>query len=581
MKVCLVAPNHALDDPRARVTRYLLRRAGHEVTLVLPGNGSSEDGVMFVDVGRRPSGRLRRVLGGGSGEDDRRRKLTEALATAAAHTDSAVYLPTDPRALDAAVRAARATGGTVSRTPKLEHAGDVDLIDLAPTHPDLAQPPSGRGVFHTPEDPRAPYRPEPGRHKGRKVILCYRRSEINPGKYLEQGLIRSGAEVRVETEGIDLGSIDPATDFVIFVEGPYPALEVVGETTVPTLFWFHHGEHHLHANLRLADRYRADALLMAHSWHLAFWSPLPVHRFPFGVATELLDPSRPMEERRYDVAMVGAKLRAGGPYGRRQQLVADLERALPGNRLGFREAVSADEMADLYGDSRIVINEGGTRHYPITMRVLEAVGSGAVLLSDPLPGMEMLLDEGSQYAMLGPDVITDVKGLLAEPARLQAMADSALREAMGLHTYDHRVDELFEIAATTTKRSVATPSDAGSLAGAIDVDVEVQRVAQLGAPELAAQLPDREVWDASALDERRLGSGTMETIAVRSDDLTGLDDLLLAARRYIYVEGAGRGLQSFIDRHAPGALIEHRGLVTRVDLLAPSYRIMPFELEQA
>lgn len=581
MKVCLVAPNDGLNDPRARVTRYLLQRAGHDVTLVLPGTGSSGDGVVFVEVGRRPSGRLRRLLGGGGGDEDRRRSLTEALATAAAATNSALYLPTDPRALDASIRAAHATGGAVSRPPKLDHAGDVDLIDLAPTHPDLAHPTRGRGLFHTPDDPRAPYRPEPGRYEGRKVVLCYRRSEINPGKYLEQGLIRSGAAVRVETERIDLSTIDPGTDFVIFVEGPYPALEVGGETTVPTLFWFHHGEHHLHANLRLADRYRADALLMAHSWHLAYWSPLPVHRFPFGVATELLDASRPMAERRYDVAMVGAKLRSGGPYGRRQQLVADLERSFPGDRLGFREAVTADEMADLYGDSRIVINEGGTRHYPITMRVLETVGSGAVLLSDSLPGMEVLLEKGSQYALLGPNIVDEVKSLLAEPARLQAMADAALDRAMGLHTYDHRVDELFEIAIATTKRAVPPRVEADALAAAIDVDVEVQRVAQLGAPELAHQLPDREVWDASTLDDRRLGPGTMETVAVRADDISGLEQLLLTARRYFYIDGAGDGLQSFLDRHAPQALVERRGDVTRVDLLAPSYRIMPFELEQA
>ena len=125
------------------------------------------------------------------------------------------------------------------------------------------------------------------------MVLCYRRSEINPGRYLEEGLLRSGAEVRVQTEGIHLDGVEPDTSFVIFVEGPYPALSVSGATSVPTLFWFHHGEHHLHANLRLVERYKADAVLMAHSWHLAYWLPTPVHRFPFGVATELLDPEFP------------------------------------------------------------------------------------------------------------------------------------------------------------------------------------------------------------------------------------------------------------------------------------------------
>jgi hypothetical protein len=318
---------------------------------------------------------------------------------------------------------------------------------------------------------------------------------------------------------------------------------------------------------------------MAHSWHLAFWSPVPVHRFPFGVATELLDPSRPLADRTYDVAMVGAKLRSGGPYGRRQQLVADLEAGLSTGRLGFAEQVSADEMAALYGDARIVINEGGTRHYPITMRVLEAVGSGAVLLSDRLPGMEMLLAEGSQYAVLGDDAVAEVKSLLSDPDRLQQMSDSALERAMGLHTYDHRVDELFEIAAHVSKRQPSDPGERSPLAAAIDRDVEVQRVAQLNAPELEDQLPDREVWDAATIDRRRLAPAKMETVAIRADDVTGLDDLLRSARRYIYIDGSAHGLRQHLDRFAPQASLEQRAEIVRVDLMAPSYRIMPFELE--
>jgi hypothetical protein len=462
----------------------------------------------------------------------------------------------------------------------MSQADDVDLIDLAPRHPDLAAPMHGLGTFHTPSDDRRPYVPVGGRHRGRSIVLCYRRSEINPGKYLEAGLNRSGATVRVETEGIDLGSVDPSTDLVVFVEGPYPALDVKGQTDVPTLFWFHHGEHHLHANMRLADRYRADAVLMAHSWHLAFWLQTPVHRFPFGVATELLHPSRRLIDRRYDVAMVGAKLRSGGPYGRRQQLVAELEGALPRDRLGFREQVSADEMADLYGDARIVVNEGGTRHYPITMRVLEAVGSGAVLLSDRLPGMEMLLDEGSQYSLLGDDVVADVKDMLSDLDRLQTVADSALRRAIGLHTYDHRVDELFEIAAATEKRQIAVAAQLTPLAAIIDRDVEVQRIAHLDSPELADQLADREVWDAGAIDPARLGPGRMETVAIKGGPIGDLEELLLSARRYIYIEGSSQGLDAFLERHHPQAAVERLDGVTRVDLMAPSYRIMPFELEQ-
>ncbi|MGA7096973.1 MAG: glycosyltransferase, partial [Acidimicrobiia bacterium] len=547
------------------------------VALVLPKPGVNLDGV-YRALEPRPglATRLARRMGVRASQPS---DVTERLAKTAVATGGRIFVPTDPRALPASIDAAERTSGVVSRTPKMPSAGSTDLIDLAPTHPELATPPAGLGQFHTPADHRSPYVPEPGRHSDRSVILCYRKSEVNPGRYLEEGLRRSGAKVRVETESIDLSRIEPSTDLVVFVEGPYPSLTVTGSTEVPIVFWFHHGEHHLHANLRLTDRYRADAVLMAHSWHLAYWSPAPVHRFPFGVATELLDPSRPLSRRSYDVAMVGAKLRSGGPYDRRQQLVASLEEKLPTVRLGFKEQVSAEEMADLYADSRIVINEGGTRHYPITMRVLEAVGSGAVLLSDRLPGMEMLLEEGSQFALLGDDVVADVTGLLDDSSRMESMARSALERAMGLHTYDHRVDELFEIASGISKRDIAPPTTKGRLATVIDADVEVQRVAQSGAHELSEMLPGREVWDADRMEANRLAPGKMETVAIRADDVRERRELLRSARRYLYIEGRGVGLEEFIEEEAPQARVTHVGPVIRVDLMAPSYRIMDFEME--
>lgn len=576
--ICLIAPNDGIADPRTRPTRFLLEKAGHEVVMVLPVAGPDVPGTMRVSLPRPGLGDrlLRRT------RDPRWRtaRRSTALASAAALTGARVFIPTDPRALDAAIAAARTTDGVVARTPKMDRADDVDLVDIAPSHPELAAPVAGTGTFHTPSDDRGPYTPVPGRHSGRKVVLCYRKSEINPGRYLQAGLERSGVDLEVHTTGIDLSAVDPTTDFVIFVEGPYPALDVEGETPVPTLFWFHHGEHHLHANLRLADRYRADALLMAHSWHLAYWAPAPVHRFPFGMATELLDASRPMAHRRYDVALVGAGLHAGHQYDRRRQLVAAFEAALPPERLGFREQVSALEMAALYGDSRTVINEGGTRHYPITMRVLEAVGSGAVLVSDPLPGMEMLLDAGSEYLQMRPDPVAQMKDLLSDDQRLQQMADSALETALGLHTYDHRVDELFDIASRTEKRLIPKQEPLAAIARVIDRDVEVQRVAQVGLPGLADQLPSREVWDAAGMDPNRLSPGRMETVAIDADDLGGLRHLLRSARRYIYVAGPARGLDDFIAEDAPQAVVEEIDGIRRVDLMAASYRIMPFEGER-
>ena len=540
--------------------------------------GFVDDDPDVIPVTLKSSGLLDRLVWRMLPAARRKVRADELLSSAAAATGAHLFIPTDARALRAALGAARRTDGAVGRTPKLPPVPDHDLIDLAPARPELAAPPAGSGLNHTPSDGRDPYEPEPGRHEGRRIVLCYRRTDFNPGKYLEAALVRSGVEVRVETDRIDLSAVAPDTAAVVFVEGPYPALKVTGETAVPVLFWVHHGEHHLHANLRLTDRYRADAVLLAHSWHLAHWFPTPVHRFPFGMAAELLDPRLPIEQRNRDVAMVGAKLREGGPYNRRQQIVTALEDAFSPERLGFAEQVSAEEMADLYANSRVVVNEGGTRHYPITMRVFEAVGSGAVLLSDQIPGMEMLLSPREQFETLGEDVVADVKRLLADPTNMQRMASSGLERAKGLHTYDHRVDELLAIAANTPKRKPKSTPERSPLGDLIDRDVEVQRLAQIGAPDLAEDLPSREVWDANRLSPARLAPRKMEAIAIRADDVGALLPSLRAARRFVYVEGKAAGLATYLSEEQPQAIVDEHHGIQRVDLLAPSYRVMPFEV---
>lgn len=581
MHVCLVARNRFHHDRHALSLHRAMSAAGHRVSVVAvenrPAAGLVDTTVPNnVPLGLGPVGS---VLRRARSKSRREAGIIRRLSEAAAATGATTFIPTHASATSAAVTAARAVGGTVLRQPQMDCPSDVDLIGLAPTRPELASPIGGFGAFHTPLDHRLPYHPEPGRHHDRSVVICYRKTDSNPGKYLEAALRRSGAHVRLETEGIDLDQVDRATDLIVFVEGPYPALEVVGTTDIPTLFWAHHGEHHLHTNLRLANRYRADAVLLAHSWHLAPWFPAPIYRFPFGMATDVLDPSLRLEDRPFDVALVGAKLWEGGPYSRRQQIVRELEASFPAHRLAFGEKVTADVMADIYARARIVVNEGGTRHFPITMRVLEAVGSGAVLLSDHLPGMEMLLEPETEYAVLSPDVVSDVRELLSRPDAMQDMADRALTRSLGINTYDHRVDELFQIAAEVEKRDVPAIPELGAMAELIRRDAEVQKVVEFGAPELAAALPDREIWGATEIGQHRLRPRNLEAAAVRrGGDPELMEKVLASARRYIYVDGPFDGLDEFVEDQHPNAVVSQHGSARRYDLMAEAYRVMPHEV---
>jgi len=191
--------------------------------------------------------------------------------------------------------------------------------------------------------------------------------------------------------------------------------------------------------------------------------------------------------------------------------------------------------------------------------------------------MEMLLDPGEQFREFSDDAAGDVDRILEDLESAQNMVDSALETAKGLHTYDHRVDELFAIADQTDKRIIVRREPTSDLAVVIDRDVEVQRIAQWNVPDLADQLPDREVWNAKALAPERLAPAKMETVAIRADDTDGWQSLMSAARRYAYLEGSNRQVGDHLKDRSPTPKIEQIGVITKIDYLAPSYRIMDFE----
>lgn len=584
MRICLVAVGRYCNDPRARTLAASLVHVGHEVHVIASGQevdcpteGAS---LSFVPT-RYPVGRgrlgklLRRLQPAGMRKRLHHARLSDAVRAVAPD----IIYPTSEAAVEVAAAAAEGTAAAVARDPRWRNAGPRDLVDLAPHHPELNVSPAGPGGrFLTPDDDRKPHTPEPGRYRHLRIAMCYRKTDTNPGKYLEAAMVRAGIKVDLHTEEIDWRTIPAETNAVVFVEGPYPALTVKGTNPgIPVLFWAHHGEHHIPTNLRLVERYGAHAVLLAHSWHLVHRFPVPVHRFTFGVAPELVNASIPWKDRKYDSSMVGGQLRReGGTYARRQQLVEDLENALGEENTAFVSDVTAQEMADIYAEARTIINEGGTRHYPITMRVLESIGSGAILVTDDLPGTDLIVKR-EHYFILEDDVVAQVKGLLNQPDRMASIAAEALEYAMGRYTYDHNVDDLVEVL-----KGVEAPAEAprlntlSEMASLIDDDVEVQRLAQFGLPALAGELSSREVWDGVERIDR-LRPDTMEAVAIGPDGTEHLVQALQAARRYIYAAGQIDEIENYVAEHLPQATLFRRGDLLKVDLNAESYRVLDHE----
>ncbi len=584
MRISLVAVGRYCNDPRATTLARSLAHVGHDVFVVASGRQADCD-VDGVDLSFVPTrypvgrGRIGKALRRLQTKGMRQRLHHKKLAAAVRATNPDIIYATSEAAVPVAAAAAEGTSATIVRDPRWPNAGPRDLVDLAPHHPEFSVSPAGPGgPYLTPAGVHAPYAPEPDRHRHLRVAMCYRKTDTNPGKYLESAMLRAGIKVDLHTDEIDWKTIPADTNAVLFVEGPYPALTVKGSNPgIPVIFWVHHGEHHVPTNLRLVEHYGAHAVLLAHSWHLAHRFPVPVHRFTFGVAPELVKAATPWADRKYQASMVGGQLRRkGGTYARRQQLVDELEEAFGKKNTAFVSDVSAQEMADIYADAKVIINEGGTRHYPITMRVLEAIGSGAILVTDDLPGTDLIVDR-KHYFVLEDDTAAQVKGLVSQPEKMATIAAEALKSAMGLHTYDHNVDDLVEIIGGIEAPIAApTASSLSAIASLIDKDVEVQRLAQFGLPDLAEELSSREIWDG---DEKiaRLNPDTMEAVAIGPDGTRHLNRALQAARRYIYAAGDLEAIEHYVARELPDATCSRHGDLLRVDLNAESYRVLAHE----
>ena len=433
--------------------------------------------------------------------------------------------------------------------------------------------------FHTPDHTAEVSHPVDGRYTGRRAHVAYRRTETTPGRYIEAALVRAGFTVDHGNDRLDWDVVDPSCDFVLFVESPHPAIEVSGTNPgIPVLFWAHHGDHSTDTHVRLARRYGAHGILLAHSWHVAHRFPVPVHRFPFGVPDTVLDPSIPWEDRPFDVGFVGAQIRrSGGTYERRQQLVADIERDIPADRRCIESGVDAERMAEIYAHARTVFNEGGLRHYPITMRVFETIGSRALLLTDDLPGTDLLFVPDEHYEVLDDDIVAQIDRLVADPVS-EVRATAAYDHALGHHLYQHRVDELVAIAASIdpTHSGVVDDRELSPLGRMVDADAQTQRIATFGVGDLTRELPWRAVWSDPDLDDPATPRA-FDAVVIGGDWNGDVTAAVRCARLFVYAEGldASRVVAAVTALHPEAIDTTSPHGDVRFDLLTDGYRVFP------
>ena len=107
------------------------------------------------------------------------------------------------------------------------------------------------------------------------------------------------------------------------------------------------------------------------------------------------------------------------------------------------------EMFDVLNDSKIVINRHGTiaENYSVNMRMYEATGSGAVLVTEDSVNISELFEPGLEVCTYADndDAATKIQQLLANPAKMELMAEHGRNRTLASHSYDQRVAKLVQI----------------------------------------------------------------------------------------------------------------------------------------
>lgn len=244
----------------------------------------------------------------------------------------------------------------------------------------------------------------------------------------------------------------PAPDLVFFVEGGTMRLFPVGLERMTCLTaWYGIDTHmdyakHLRigrlfdvtfiAQKQFQERLRQDGLRQVHWLPLAFAPELhPV---------EMLD-------RCYDVAYVGSNSVTVHPV--RHTLLAAIRKEIP---LVFMGTASPQDLGRIYAQAKLVFNKSVNND--VNMRYFEAMGAGAVLLTDPAlnNGVDELfrLDEHYVEYRDQQTLLSLIRSLLEDTERCQRVSYAARLHVLANHTYQHRAAQLLE----TVRQSQKLPS---------------------------------------------------------------------------------------------------------------------------
>ena len=157
----------------------------------------------------------------------------------------------------------------------------------------------------------------------------------------------------------------------------------------------------------------------------------------------------PREHKIYDVVFVG------GNYGLRGKLVKKIRKAGikievfgPGFPNGFINAV---RMSEVFGQAKIILGSGHVGYnediFTLKLRDFDATMSGSLYITNRNPDLLQLFKEDKEIECYNTfdECISKIKFYLANPDRLEVIANAGLKKARDNHTWNKNFEKAFKI----------------------------------------------------------------------------------------------------------------------------------------
>lgn len=145
----------------------------------------------------------------------------------------------------------------------------------------------------------------------------------------------------------------------------------------------------------------------------------------------------PMDlEKEFDVSLVGLQ------YSNRTQFMNLLKSE--GVKIHYSIGKGFDEYREIYNKTKVAISWSSKKD--LIARVFEAMAMKIPLVTNYVPDLPLHFTEGSHF--LGFENVYEgvekVQRILREPEKYEQMVEQAYEEVINKHTYDHRIEQIFE-----------------------------------------------------------------------------------------------------------------------------------------